>query len=438
MIDALISAIDAQRLVANCAQIVSVPAPTGYERSCTQAIVEILNAAGLDGQLAELDDRSASAWARIAAPDHLENAPTVLLYSPIDTVTTGDPADDVPQAAAQIVGHLLPEAVVSDDGTTVTGLGAQNPKGHAAAILEAAAVLGANRGTLPCHVIVGFGAGGMPTFPLDHDDRTDTGHGIGVDRLLDVFAENNITPDACIVAKSGWFVQHEEVGLAWSTITVRGTHTYVGARHRLPYRNAIADAATIILELERRFAKQHDRLSDTLEPQAMVSSVFGGWNRMNAFTPEQAELKVDQRTLPGESGAEAHARIKAALADLRQADPGLDASAELSIAIPGSFTEPDHWICELGRQAWEAIEGRTHETPTGLSGSTDANIIRNRGIPTMRIGLPKVHRDGVELGFAEGMNTVDANAMATLTELLIRCVAGVGGVAGGAAPASAP
>ncbi len=425
--DRLIRTIDRERLVRHCAQIVDVAAPTGYERECAVAIVEILDSIGLEGRLAEIDDRAASAWAHIPANASGDSAqaPTVLLYSPIDTVTTGNPVDDVPQAAAEITGHLLPEAVVSEDGSLVVGLGAQNPKGHAAAILEVSAVLAANQNELRCNVLVAFGAGGMPTNPLDHDDRPATGHGIGVDKLLDVFAAEGCFPDAAIVAKSGWFVQHEEVGLAWTDITVRGTHTYVGARHRLPYRNAIADAARIVLALEERFAQPHDRTTETLEPQSVVSSIVGGWNRMAAFTPEVVQLRVDQRTLPGESGSDAHARIEAALAHLRSDDPQLEATAELTLDIPGSFTEPDHWICQLGRDAWEAMEGTAHKTPRGLSGSTDANIIRNRGVATMRIGLPKVHRDGSELGFAEGMNTVDAASMAMLAELLLRCVAGV-------------
>jgi hypothetical protein len=97
----------------------------------------------------------------------------------------------------------------------------------------------------------------------------------------------------------------------------------------------------------------------------------------------------------------------------------------LVLAIPGSRTPIDHWICASGRQAWEAIEQRSHVEPTGQSGATDANILRNRGIPTMRIGLPKVLVDGNELGFAEGMNTVDATSMTTLAELLVRTVVDV-------------
>jgi hypothetical protein len=95
------------------------------------------------------------------------------------------------------------------------------------------------------------------------------------------------------------------------------------------------------------------------------------------------------------------------------------------LAIPGSRTPIDHWICAAGRRAWEAIEQRPHIESAGQSGATDANILRNRGIPTMRIGLPKVLVDGQELGFAEGMNTVDATSMTTLAELLVRTVVDV-------------
>ena len=39
-------------------------------------------------------------------------------------------------------------------------------------------------------------------------------------------------------------------------------------------------------------------------------------------------------------------------------------------------------------RAWEAVAGRPHTPRTGTSGATDAVILRARGIPTARIGLP--------------------------------------------------
>ncbi len=410
----VVSAISDHRLVHTCAALVDVATPTGYERETAALAVALLEQHGIHAHLLEHDERQASAWARIPGGD----GPTILLYSPIDTVTTGATTDDIPHVADTIVGHLLPHATISHDGSTVTGLGAHNPKGHAACIIETAAVLAGNE--LTGDVIVAFGAGGMPTEPLDRDDRDQTGHGVGVNGILREFAAHGLRPDASIVAKSGWFVQHEEVGLAWIDVHVTGTHTYVGARHRLAYRNPIADLAHIVLAIEADAADSTDRRLGTLEPQTMVANVSGGWSRTAAFLPQRARLRVDCRLLPGETGDHARRRIDAVLDRVRIDFPGLDARSAVAREIAGSHTDRTHWICTAAATAWETIEERTHPTPERLSGSTDANLIRNAGIPTVRIGLPKVHVAGTELGFAEGMNTVDADAMRKLTELLVR------------------
>ncbi len=87
---------------------------------------------------------------------------------------------------------------------------------------------------------------------------------------------------------------------------------------------------------------------------------------------------------------------------------------------PGSQTAADTGIYRHTVAAWEAETGQTHAPPTGQSGATDANILRNRGIDTVRVGLPKVEIAGQELGFAAGMNTVHTEAMVALSRLLVR------------------
>ena len=113
MIEPLVETIDPARLVNTCAAMVDVAAPTGYERPCAERIVALLDEVGLTGELVAADDRAASVICHIPARGpNAGTGPTIMLYSPIDTVTTGDPADDVPQAADVIGGHLLPEATV--------------------------------------------------------------------------------------------------------------------------------------------------------------------------------------------------------------------------------------------------------------------------------------------------------------------------------------
>jgi succinyl-diaminopimelate desuccinylase len=413
-LQAALGRISRQRVLETCASLVSIASPTGDERPLAEHIVGLLQRAGIDGRLMPIDDRTANAWARLpASGTNAGCGPTVMLYSPLDTVTSGD-EEDLPWVADRIEGHLRANAVV--DGERVVGLGAQNPKGHAAAVIEAAMALAETE--LAGDVVVAFGAGGMPTNARRDDPlhRQHTGHGVGASFML----EQGVWADAAIIAKSGWFVQHEEVGIAWSDITVRGTHTYVGARHRIPYRNPIADAARVVLHLEEWFAKRAEQTGG-LEPQAMVASLHSGWERTAAFLPAVATLRVDQRLLPDTSPLDAHRALAAELRALVD----VNLSTEMVLAIPGSRTPTNHWICAAGRRAWEAIEQQPHGEPTGQSGATDANILRNRGIPTMRIGLPKVLVDGEELGFAEGMNTIDASSMTTLAELLVRTVVDV-------------
>ena len=71
-------------------------------------------------------------------------------------------------------------------------------------------------------------------------------------------------------------------------------------------------------------------------------------------------------------------------------------------------------------RAWEAIENRPHQPITGTSGATDANILRNRGIPTVRVGMPKVSGTPFPVDFAMGMNAVDLRDAVKLTRHLVR------------------
>lgn len=89
------------------------------------------------------------------------------------------------------------------------------------------------------------------------------------------------------------------------------------------------------------------------------------------------------------------------------------------VSIPGTTTDPGSPVIKSAIAAWEDIEGRPHEVIYQTSGATDANILRNRGIPTARIGMPKVTDTPFEVDFQMGMNTVDTREMMRLTKALI-------------------
>lgn len=392
--------------------LVDTPSPTGDEAPLAGHIAATLSDAGCPARTQPIDDRQANAWARLSGDG---TGPDLMLYAPMDTLTVGAESEDLPWIGPELRTDMRPRAEVIGD--LVTGLGASNPKGHVACVMMAAEAIARAGIPLTGDLVAAFGAGGMPTNARPGSVRRNTGQGVGCSFLL----EQGLWTDYAVIAKPGWTVSWDEVGLVWFEVTVRGTHTYAGSRHRLPYDNAIARAGDVARSLEEWFVDYALRHTDgTVAPQGIVSSVRGGWPRMAAVTPAACTLMVDLRISPDTTPMQAKREFTAALDAIREKSPGLDVSAELVLAIPGTRTDPDSWVCRSAMAGWSAFEDREHEVIRGNSGATDANILRGRGIPTVRIGMPKVAEAPFEIDFARGMNTVDVNAMAKLTRHLIR------------------
>ncbi|MEU5621464.1 deacylase [[Kitasatospora] papulosa] len=401
-----------ERLRELVVSLVGVSSPTGDERPLAQHITKSLASVGLRAACQPIDARQASSWARLEGDG---TGPDLMLYAPIDTLTVGEESEDVPWIGPALREDMRSEATVYDD--LVTGLGASNPKGHAACVMMAAEAIALAGVPLTGDLVAAFGAGGMPTNARPGSDRLNTGQGVGCSFLL----EQGLHTDYAVIAKPGWTVSWEEVGLVWFDVTVHGTHTYVGSRHRLPYDNAISRAGDVVRHLERWFAEYAERhTTGTVAPQGIVSSVRGGWPRTAAVTTAACTLRVDLRITPETTPVQAKREFIAAVADLKRAMPGLDATVEMILAIPGTTTSRESWIFRSAVAGWEALEGRPHEVVNGNSGATDANILRGRGIPTVRVGMPKVTEAPFDIDFARGMNTVSLREMQKLTRHLIR------------------
>jgi succinyl-diaminopimelate desuccinylase len=408
------------RLAEAICGVVDIPSPTGAEARVAEWIVDNLTADGVDARLQPLDHLQANAVGTLAGGD----GPSTLLYAPLDTFTTGDPSYDVPSATLAMRPDMLPRAVIHGD--LVQGLGAGNPKGHAACVIAAMVALAKSGVELPGDLVAGFGAGGMPSFAIDGvgtDGRRNTGHGVGVAFLL----ERGFTTDYAVIAKPGWNVSHEEVGLVWLDVLVPGIHTYAGSRHRLPYRNAVALAGEVAGHLEcwlDEYAARNEH--GTMRPQGIVSSISGGSERLAASTPALVRLRLDLRITTAQTPPDVTRELRAELSRLGE-KLGADLRVEQVAAIPASHTPADSPIVRATVAAWEAVAGERHQPIMANSGATDANILRMRGVPTARVGMPKVPAtpSGEQPDFTAGMNLADLREMRRLVEVLVRTVLSV-------------
>lgn len=422
------ASITEDRLRDAAVSVVSIASPTGGESRLASWLAGRLTAAGVEGRVQRIDDGQASAAGRLRGDG---TGADLMLYAPIDTLMTGDPGQDLPWIGPELRPDMRAEARC--DGPFVSGLGAGNPKGHAACVLVVAEALAALRPRLAGDLLVAFGAGGMPTDVIDGgaSGRSNTGHGVGCSFLL----ERGWHADHAVIAKPGDFVAYEEVGLCWFDITVPGVHTYAGSRHRLPYSNPIVTAAEVVTRLERWLAAYPERhRTATAAPQGVIGSITGGWERMPAVTPAACRIRLDVRIAPGVTPMETKREVSAFVAGL-SGELGTEPVVEMTLAVPGTRTPPESWIVGSAIRAWERVSGRPHEPIADNSGATDANILRARGIPTARVGMPKVVSPDFEVDFERGMNTVDVHAMRRLCEVLLRVTvdsttrirAGIGG-----------
>jgi acetylornithine deacetylase/succinyl-diaminopimelate desuccinylase-like protein len=423
VVAAVLDRVQRDHLLEAVCGLVDIPSPTGAERPAAEWVVDHLSGAGLVGTLQVIDDEQANA---VGVLPGRADGESILLYAPLDTYTTGDPSLDVPYAGPRMREDMLPRATVYGD--LVVGLAAGNPKGHAAAVLVAIEAMARAGVELPGDVVAGFGAGGMPSFAVEGvgvPGRTNTGHGVGATFLL----ERGFTTDHAVIAKPGWTVSHEEVGLTWVDVEVPGEHSYVGSRHRMPYRNAAMGAARVIEVLEvwcEEYAARHE--AGTMRPQGAVSSVHGGFERLAASTTASVRVRLDIRMNPDQTAPAVVREVRAALAPL-EVEIGAPLVVRQVASVPGTRTDPGAPVIRAAVAAWEAVAGEPHREVRENSGATDANILRLRGVPTARVGMPKVAHGphGAPVDFTLGMNSVDLVEMRRLVEVLVRTVVGVGG-----------
>ncbi|MFG1687808.1 M20 family metallopeptidase [Nonomuraea sp. NPDC049269] len=409
--------IDDKRLTALIAGMVDIPSPTGEEGPLARWLAERLREAGLAGRYQPIDDDQGNAAGRLRGDG---TGPDLLLYAPIDTLSVGTEEEDVPQVGPVLRDDMRPSAVV--DGDFVIGLGASNPKGHGAAIIAAAEAVAAAGIPLRGDVLIGLGAGGMPTNRrnVPQARRHNAGQGNGCSFLL----EQGVHADYAVIAKPGWTAAWEEVGLCWFEVVVRGTYSYVGSRHRMPYRNPIVNAGTVIAGLEEWFPGYSARHTDGLvAPQGNIGGIEGGWRRTASLSPASCRFHVDLRISPRTTPMRAKREFGAAIDRIRAAHPDIDLDWEMTLAIPGSHTPESDWIVRAAKAAWEELEGRPHEPILGNSGATDANILRQWGIPTVRTGMDRIGEDApMALDFPAGMNVVDVRQARKLTRALIHTI----------------
>lgn len=269
-------------------------------------------------------------------------------------------------------GHL---DVVGVDGMThapfdaeerdgrVFGRGASDMKGGVAAMCAAAARL---RGTLKGDLVI--------TAVVDEEWQS-----IGTNALIAA----GMRADAAVVTEPtrlGLMPAHK--GFAWLQATVLGRAAH-GSRWDIGI-DAIRHAGLLLSELDRVDREELPRRRHELlgRPSLHASSIEGGTG-LSTY-PDRCVVRIERRTIPGETADDALREIRAACESVRGAVPELRTEVDLLFAQPPSDVPLNAPIAQALASAM--IGQRLDASPVGMSAWTDAALLNAAGVPAICFG----------------------------------------------------
>jgi acetylornithine deacetylase len=171
-------------------------------------------------------------------------------------------------------------------------------------------------------------------------------------------------------------------GFVWMDVAFKGRAAH-GSRYDIGI-DAITHAGLVLAELDKlEQGRESGPRHPLLGRGSLHASKIGGGVGMSTY-PEECNLAIERRTLPGESEKNALKEVTDACAAVRITHPQLDARVTLSTAQAPSDVALDAPIVARLRAALER-EGVPVRVE-GLSAWTDAALLNEAGVPTICFG----------------------------------------------------
>jgi acetylornithine deacetylase len=279
-----------------------------------------------------------------------------------------------------VEGMTHPPFDAVERGGRIYGRGASDMKGGVAAMCAAAARL---KGQVKGDVVVAA--------VVDEEWRS-----MGTSALLAA----GIRADAAIVTEpTRLSIMPAHKGFAWLEVTVRGRAAH-GSRWDIGV-DAIRHAGMLLAELDRVDGEELPLRTHALlgRPSLHAAFIEGGLG-LSTY-PDRCVVRIERRTIPGESTSDVVREMEMACGRVRERRPEFSATVELLFSQPPSDVRTD---APIVLALADQLGGRNMTVaPAGMSAWTDAALLNEAGIPAIcfgpgDMGLAHAAEEYIEVG----------------------------------------
>ena len=377
--EAVLAAVDRDRLVSLAMALVDIPSATGNEKACAQYIHQQFKDLGLKATLQEIDVDRYNAIGRL----HGDGSGISLLFNGhMDTSYSGR-EEGIPSSPA-----YQPKAYINDDW--IFGLGIFNMKSALAAYICAVEAVVKSGVSLKGDVTIAAVAGEIEMAQVGRFTGPNY-RGAGLGSMY--AATHGVLADVCVLGEqTALKVLRQHMGMMYTKITIAGTPAHTGAYADRAV-NAITKSVQVI-EAIRSWGNDYGRRTqlDGKPANVTISSIEGGWAYRGSRTPAFCNLIMDTRLPPGTKAVNVFREIREVLAEQMRHDPQLKAEAEVVLSVPApnyEITEKDFILSALQR-AHRRVMGKDPEVigngAPELGWYTDAVHLSRYDIPTVNYG----------------------------------------------------
>ena len=399
-----VAAVDRDRLVKRVVDFTDISSPTGSEADMGRAYHEVLGGAGLRATLQSIGDD------RYNALGLLEGAGggrSLMFNGHLDT-SFGNELED------RGIGFRTRGTVV--DGEWIYGMGAFNMKSALAAYVAAIEAIQAVGLRLGGDVLIAGVAGEIEKAPIgEFEGGKYQGYGVGTKHLV----THGGVADGCILGEpTNMKVVAAHCGSSWVKIEIPGTLVHTAWANQED--NAIMKSRAVLDALDGWIADYRKRSAiGNFSPNVNIAAINGGWAWRGARTPDSCSIYVDVRTTPDTRPLEILAEMRALVAGVNAANPGLEARAELYVSNPGTSIPDDHDLVRHIAAAHDAELGAPPEMSMEVWCS-DAAHLNRYGIPTVNYGSAGRVRTGGEGWSSEQGEHVHIGDLVDITKVYVR------------------